>query len=67
VIAINSIGASDISLAGSGSYVFVPNVPGAPVNLQPILSGISRTTASFSWSDGITGGSKILDYMISFD
>ena len=66
-MAKNSIGSSDPSIAGTGSTIFIPVVPSAPTNLAKIKSGTTKTTASFSWTPGPTGGAFIIDYKISFD
>lgn len=68
VVQVNSIGASQMSDAGTGASVFVPVVPDAPVTLLPVLSEISLTQVSFTWSDGAyNGGKPILDYQVSYD
>lgn len=67
IVAANEIGESDPSDAVSGSTVFVPIVPAAPVLLQNEPSGTSKTTARFSWSDGENGGKVITDYKIYSD
>ena len=67
IVARNSIGASDASTAGSGSVIFIPVVPSAPISLVKNQAGITKTTASFSWTPGTSGGAFIIDYKILFD
>lgn len=67
IVAINTIGESDASDQGTGSSIFVPEVPGAPISLQPTPSEITRTQASFTWSDSTNGGKPILSYKILSD
>jgi hypothetical protein len=67
IVAVNSIGESDPSTAATGSTVFVPIVPGAPVSLLKNFTGTTRTTASFTWSEGESGGKVIDDYKIEYD
>jgi hypothetical protein len=67
IIAFNIIGESDVSEQGTGSEVFVPVIPGAPISLQPSPSEITKTTASFTWSDSTDGGKPIIDYKILSD
>jgi len=53
---------------GTGSSVFVPVVPDASISLLPVLSEITLTQVSFTWSDGAyNGGKPILDYRVSYD
>jgi len=67
IVAANLIGESDQSIEGTGSQVFVPVVPEAPISLQPTPSEITKTQASFTWSDGANGGKPILDYLVLYD
>lgn len=67
ITAENSIGISEASLAGSGSTIFIPVVPSAPTNLVKNQAGITKTTASFSWTPGPSGGAFIIDYKVSYD
>lgn len=43
IIAINIIGVSDESDEGTGSEIFVPVVPDAPISLQPTPSKVTKT------------------------
>ena len=67
IIAVNEIGESDPTDPVTGSTVFVPIVPGSPTQLANYPSGTSKTTASFTWSDGEDGGKVITDYKIESD
>jgi hypothetical protein len=67
IIAVNSIGESDPSTAATGSTVFVPIVPGAPVSLLENYAGTTKTTASFTWSEGESGGKVITDFKVEYD
>ena len=67
MIAVNSIGQSEPSVAATGSTVFVPIIPGAPTGLLNNPSGTTLSTASFTWSDSTTGGKVITDYKIQSD
>jgi hypothetical protein len=67
VTQVNVIGESEMSAEGSGASIFVPVVPEAPINMVEISSEVTKTTASFAWSDGANGGKPILDYMVEYD
>jgi hypothetical protein len=42
-------------------------VPSAPTNLVKNQASITKTTASFSWTPGPSGGAFIIDYKVSYD
>jgi hypothetical protein len=66
-VAVNVVGESQESQAGSGATVFTPIVPGAPINVANYQDGTSKSTASFTWEDSTSGGKVIIDYKIQTD
>lgn len=67
IVAVNVIGESNDSEVATGSTVFTPIVPGAPINLVNNPEGTSKSTASFTWQDSTSGGKVIIDYKIQTD
>jgi len=65
VTAVNIYGSSTVSVSGGGAIIVT--VPDAPINIVNVVSVTNASQIGLSWSAGVsTGGSRIIDYEISY-
>jgi hypothetical protein len=68
VLAYNSIGEGQFSIAGNGAIISTIVVPDAPQNLLRDPVATTTSQVGLTWDDGAyDGGSAVIDYRVSFD